>query len=97
MANEAAGLPVTFGAPVPDVFADEAVMFDMVNGTLRVTFGVVAPVEPAVPTTMGMAVIGRLILPVPSAQRLCLGLYDYLKNQGLDPMALLSQGDETAQ
>jgi hypothetical protein len=93
MANEAAGLPVQFGASVPDVFADDAVMFDMVNNTVRITFGVVTSTEPAAPSPMGMSVIGRLVLPATSAQRLCLGLYDYLKKQGLDPSDLVSGGN----
>ena len=96
MAYEAAGLPVSFGSNVPDVFSDDAVMFDIVNGTLRITFGVVGPTEPVPPSPAGMAVIGRLIMPIASAQRLCLGLYDYLEKTGFKPERLVS-GDQTAQ
>lgn len=92
MAHEAGGLPISFGANVPDVFADDTIMFDIVNGTLRITFGVVAPTEPAAPSPIGMCAIGRLILPMESAQRLSLGLYDYLKQKGFDPASLGASG-----
>ena len=92
MAYEAGGMAATFGVPVPDVFADEAVVFDMANGTLRITFAVISSVEPAAPSEAAMASIGRLIMPIQSAQRLCLGLYDYLKSRGLDPQTLISEG-----
>jgi len=95
MANEWAGMPTTFGAPVPDVFADEAAMFDIINGTIRITFAVAAAAEPAAPTTMVMANVGRLIMPIQSAQRLSLALYDFLKQRDLDPAALVS-GDQQA-
>lgn len=90
MAYDADGLPVSFGTNVPDVFADDAVMFDMANGTVRKTFGVVAPTEPAAPSPVGMSVIGRLILPVGSAQRLAVGLYDYLAKNDLEPSGALA-------
>jgi len=93
MGNEGNGLTMQFGAPVPDVFADDAVMFDMVNGTIRITFGVMTATEPTPPSPVAMAVIGRLILPANAAQRLCLGLYDYLKKIGLDPSEIVSGGN----
>jgi hypothetical protein len=95
MANEWGGIPAIFGAPIPDVFADEAAMFDMFNGTLRITFAVAVATEPAAPSPMAMANIGRLVMPIESAQRLSLALYDYLKQRGFDPSALAS-GDQVA-
>ena len=92
MANENMGLPAMFGSPIPDVFADEAVMFDMINGTIRISFAVVTPTEPGAPSTVAMASVGRLIMPVNGAQRLSLALYDYLKKCDLDPAALVSEG-----
>lgn len=92
MAYEANGLAATFGTPIPDVFADEAASFDMVNGTLRITFAVASQIEPAAPSPVAMANIGRLIMPIQSAQRLCIGLYDYLKQRDLDPLSVVSDG-----
>jgi hypothetical protein len=88
MANEWGGLTAITGTPVPDFFADEAVGFDMLNGTLRITFGVVVPTEPAAPSPVAMANIGRLILPIESAQRLAVSLHDYLVQRGLNPSAV---------
>ena len=96
MVKEFNGLPATFGLPVPDVFADEAVAFDIINGTLRIAFGTITRTEPVPPSNASVAVIGRLIMPIESAQRLCLGLYDFLQKQGLDPKSLAS-GTGTAQ
>lgn len=79
-----------------DVFADEAMDFDIVNGTLRIRFGVARPDVPTMPARQQLVHIGRLIMPVQSAQRLCVGLYDFLKSAGLDPSAAL-QGDQTSQ
>lgn len=95
MAKEFSGLPAFFGAPVPDVFADDAVGFEVFNGTVRISFGTVVRTEPALPSDAAIAIIGRLVMPIQSAQRLSLGLYDFLQKQGLDP-AVLASGDQVA-
>lgn len=33
MAHEAMGIPVVFGTNLPDVFADDAISFDLINGS----------------------------------------------------------------
>jgi len=96
MANEFNGIGALFGATVPDVFADDAVGFEVINGTVRITLGSVGRSEPIPPSDPVMAVIVRLVLPIESAQRLSLGLYDFLQKQGLDPSQIVS-GGETAQ
>jgi hypothetical protein len=50
MANESGGVPGVFNEYLPDVFADEAIGFELVNGTVRISFGVVKMVEPAPPS-----------------------------------------------
>ena len=92
MAKEYSGLPAVFGAPVPDFFADDATGFEIMNGTVRISLGTIVRSEPVHPSDAAMAIIGRLILPTEAAQRLCLGLYDFLKKQGLDPSDLASGG-----
>ena len=80
----------------PDFFADEAILFDLVNGTARVTFAVAKNETPVAGSKSALVAIGRLIMPVASMQRLSLGLHDYLVKQGLDPSASV-RGEETAQ
>lgn len=96
MANEAAGLPAIGNAFAPDVLADDALGFELINGTVRITFGVVKLVEAAPPSPVQMVAIGRLVLPIASAQRFALGLHDYLTKMNLDPAQAL-RGDETSQ
>lgn len=76
----------------PDVFADDALTFERTNDTIRITFGVARMESPMVGTETALVAVGRLILPVSSAQRLSLGLHDYLVNQGLDPTSLFGEG-----
>lgn len=96
MTQHAAGLPVIDNPLCPDIFADEALSFDNINGTIRVTFGVIKPQQPVPPSPHQFATVARLVMTVPGAQRLSLALYNYLESQGLDPTALV-QGDKTAQ
>lgn len=76
-----------------DIFADEALDFDIINNTLRIRFGVARPNAPAMPAQQQLVHVGRLIMPLESAQRLCIGLYDFLKNAGADP-ALVAHGSD---
>ena len=41
MANTAGGLPVVSNPFIADIFADEAIAFDMVNGTIRITLATI--------------------------------------------------------
>lgn len=77
-----------------DVFADEALDFDLIGGTLRVRFGVAKPNSPTMPAKQQLVHVGRLIMPVEGAQRLCLGLYDFLKKVGLDPTITATASDQ---
>ena len=92
MANETGGLPVLANPFALDVFADEAISFDNVFGTIRITFAAAKPIEPAPPSDSQFVTVGRLIMTVPGAQRLALSLYDYLKKHGLDPSEVVSEG-----
>lgn len=87
MPHQSDGVPFAFGPHIPDVFADELVSFETINGVVRLSFGVAKMVDPVPPSPTQMVVIGRLLIPVAGAQRLALGLYDYLKSQGHDPSA----------
>jgi hypothetical protein len=93
--GEFMGLPVDGGVNA-DVFADEAMVFDVINGTVRITFGVCREAEPGIGGGRVFSTVGRLVMPAGGAQKLALGLYDFLKKAGLDPSALASEG-QTAQ
>lgn len=95
MGSDFAGVPVVSSPAVPDVFADEAVSFELVNGTVRISFSSVKMIEPAAPSPVQHVIIGRLILTIPGAQRLALSLFDYLEKSGMDPRGLL--GDQAEQ
>lgn len=85
MANE--GPQIVGDFATPDVFADEATTFDLVNGTVRITFASARPASPVAGSEVALVAIGRLIMPVEGMQRLSVGLHDYLAKRGLDPSA----------
>ena len=89
MATEYGGLPVIANPLAPDVLADEALGFELVNGTVRITFASAKMAEGAPPSPVQWVVLGRLVMGPDSAHRLAVGLFDYLKTQGI--------GGETAQ
>jgi hypothetical protein len=93
MANEFSGLPAVSNPFAPDVLADEAIAFESISGTIRITFGAIKMAEPAPPAPVQIVAIGRLVMGVEGAQRLALGLFDYLKQQGHDPRALVGSGE----
>jgi hypothetical protein len=95
MENTAPTLVGGFGTP--DFFADEAVTFERVNDTIRITFSVARMENPTIGSETALVAIGRLVMPIASAQRLSLGLHDYLVKQGLDPSALFGGEQRTAQ
>lgn len=96
MANTAGGLPVVSNPFVADMFADEAIAFDHVNGTVRITLATIKMAEAAAPSPMHFVANGRLVMTVPGAQRLAIALFDYLKKNGLDPAEIVGGGGETA-
>jgi hypothetical protein len=93
MAKEFSGIAAVSNEFTPDFFVDEALGFESINGTVRITMGVVKMIEPCPPSPVQMVAIGRLIIGVEGAQRLALGLFDYLKSQGHDPRALIGSGE----
>ena len=84
MANEAGGLPAVKGPVVPDVFADEALSFELVNGTIRIGFSSVQMIDAAAPSDVQHVLIGRLIMPVDSATRMAIMLNSYLESHGVN-------------
>jgi hypothetical protein len=53
------------------------------GGVVRITLTAMRPVE--VPGASRHVVIGQVIMPLEGAQGLSVGLYDFLKGQGVAP------------
>jgi hypothetical protein len=94
MENE--GIELIGGTDTPDFFSDEAIMFDLAQGTVRITFATARNKTAVAGGPGALVATGRLIMPIPAAQRLSLGLHDYLVKHGFDPSAAV-RGDETPQ
>lgn len=93
MGNDAGGIPAIGNPFAPDVLVDDALGFELLNGTVRITFGTVKMIDPVPPSDVQMVVAGRLVIGVPGAQRLAIALFDYLKKQGLDPADIMGGSD----
>ncbi len=96
MANTAGGVPVVSNPFVSDIFADEAIAFDLHAATVRVTLATLKMAEPAAPSPMQFVANSRVVMTVPGAQRLAIALFDFLKKQGLDPAEVVGGGGDTA-
>jgi hypothetical protein len=68
-----------------DVYADAAAFFSLKGGNVSITFVSSRFDNAAQPPVVRNVFIGRLIMPLSGAQNLAVGLFDYLKNQGLVP------------
>ena len=78
-----------------DIFADDALDFDVINGTLRIRFGVVGYDKPTVPAERRIVHVGRLIMPLESAQRMAVVINNVLKAAGVDPANVTAPSDQT--
>lgn len=64
----------------PDVFSTEATGFLVLEGNIGITFESSRVNYSTSPGPVSRVVIGRLVMPIPAAQRLALGLYDFLEH-----------------
>jgi hypothetical protein len=94
MAKELGGKAAAFGAPVPDLFIDDIPGYDLLNNTIRLDLATWNRAEPIPPSEITVSVVGRAIMPIETAQRLCVGLYDFLRQHGLDPNAAAGASDD---
>lgn len=78
-----------------DVFADEAMDFDIVNGTLRIRFAVARPDAPTLPAKHRLVHIGRLVMPLESAQRMAGALHSFLTGAGFEPISASAPPGQT--
>jgi hypothetical protein len=70
----------------PEVFAGEAVGFFLNAGIIQITFASMRTNHGKEPASLSRLVIARLAMPIPGAQGLAAGLYNFLKTNGLDPV-----------
>jgi hypothetical protein len=70
----------------PDVFADTAVGFTNFNGVVRIALASSRTHHASATGPVNQVVVGRLVMPILAAQNLAVGLFDFLKSHGIDPL-----------
>ena len=70
----------------PETFAAEVLGFFIHAGNIHITFATPRVNHEKSPGPINRVVIHRLVMPVPGAQGLAAGLYDFLKSHGYDPV-----------
>jgi len=76
----------------PVVFASDASGYFLLEDVISITLEAGRVDHSRSPGPINRVVVARLAMPVAAAQRLALGLYDFLKQRGLDPMAVVKDG-----
>ena len=84
MAKQIGNVRITPNMTAPDLFVDDAVAVEDVNGTVRITLAVAKLDDGAAPSPMSLVVVGRLIMGDQSAQRLALTLLNHFRSRGVD-------------
>ena len=69
----------------PDVYASDTSGFFVLNGNVVITLESARPDHASSPGDINRVVVARIVLPVPAAQGLAVGLFDFLKQRGLLP------------
>jgi hypothetical protein len=70
----------------PEMFASEATAFSIHAGVISITFGSNRYDNSTVPPTLNQVVVGRLVMPPAGAKNLALGLYNFLAQNGMEPI-----------
>src|SRR4051812_6872148 len=68
----------------PEVFAEGALGFFLKDGNVHVTFSAPRVDHRTSPGPINRVVVGRVVMPLAGAHGLALGLYDFLKKNGID-------------
>jgi hypothetical protein len=89
MADQAEAGCVTFidNPYAPEIFAEGAVGFFLNHNNVHLTLTALRADHRSSPSPINRVVIGRLVLPLAGAQGLAVGLYDFLKKNGIDVAA----------
>lgn len=83
MAKQLGGVKIVSNPQAPDLFADDAVSIEEVNGTVRITLAVAKLDDGTAPSPMSLVVIGRLVMGEQSAQRLTASLLNHFNGRGV--------------
>jgi hypothetical protein len=79
-------LPPLIDNPLaPEFFADEATGFFIHQGNISITFSSARVDHRSNPGPVSRVVVGRVVLPITAAAGLAVGLYDFLRQMGIDP------------
>jgi len=70
----------------PDIFADVAVGFVNFHGVVRIALASSRMYHASAPGPVNQVVVGRLVMPIQAAQNLAVGLFEFLKSHGIDPL-----------
>jgi hypothetical protein len=81
MTNQTPRLNFVDNMHAPDVFADGATGFFIFGGNVKITFESVRVDHTTSPGPVSRVVIGRLVMPVDSAEALAKGLLDFITQQ----------------
>jgi hypothetical protein len=76
-----------FNPFAPDLLADEAVRFEVVNDTIRISLASARHCDDVEPAGMQLVVIGRLALSTSGARALAINLYNFIESQAKAPQA----------
>lgn len=78
-------LPILYNPFAADFLADEAVRFERVNDTVRISFASARYCDDVGPGGLQLVVTDRLIVPASAARALAIGLYNFLDQHGAGP------------
>lgn len=87
-------IPLSFldNPHAPDVFADGGTGFFLFGGNIRITFESLRVNHATTPGPVSRVVIGRLVMPMESAENLDKGLLDFIEKQRSQQNAPTQQG-----
>jgi hypothetical protein len=87
--SEPVSIPYLHNSQAPEFYSTGPAGYWLHEGILTITFETAAPFHGGDNRPVERVVNGRLVMSVPAAQRLVLGLYDFLKGMGLDPADII--------
>jgi hypothetical protein len=83
MVKELGGVRVVPNILAPDVFADDVIAVETVNGTVRITLAVAKLDDATEPSPLSLVTVGRIVMGEKSAQRLAVSLVGYFSSRGI--------------
>jgi hypothetical protein len=81
----------------PEVFADGATGWFLMNGNIRITFESARVNHITSPGPLNRVVVGRLVLPLERAEEMAKGLLQFIANMKAQTSAAPAQGTPTIQ